>query len=55
MKYFLLLFLIVGSVLPSMAQTKKINALKSEKAKMERGIQNKKNELDKTRKKAVKE
>lgn len=54
MKYFLLLFLIVGSVLPSMAQTKKINALKSEKAKMERGIQNKKNELDKTRKKAVK-
>lgn len=54
MKYILLLFMLVASVLPSMAQTKKINALKSEKAKMERGIQNKKNELDKTRKKAVK-
>lgn len=54
MKHLLFLFLLLCSVLPSMAQTKKINALKSEKAKMERGIQKSKNELDKTRHAAVK-
>lgn len=54
MKHLLLFFLLICSVMPSLAQTKKINALKSEKAKMERGIQNKKNELNKTRHEAVK-
>ena len=54
MKRYLLILILPLLSLSGLAQTKKINDLKSQKAKMERGIQSKKNELDKTKHAAVK-
>ena len=55
MKQHLLLALLLLTLgLSATAQTKKIKDLKNQKAQMERGIQKKKTELDKTRHDAVK-
>lgn len=53
MKYFFLILTLIMA-LPVQGQTKKINALKSQKAKMEKGIKDKQVKLDNTRKQAVK-